>query len=146
MSLIVAHDQNAFVHAGAYDLEAKLVEMDPRLYLKYRVVQHPKKGTGRRYEVHRHCEDGETRLIGHWRIEEFDQIWTDMQVMKAGAEGRIDGVEARIDAHNDAVDSVKSSEFRDAVGPMLDHAARLTAERQSGKHIHYQVGGLRDDG
>lgn len=147
MSLIVAHDSQAFVHAGAYELEAKLVEMDPRLYLKYRVIEHPKKPgvKGRRYEVHRHCEDGQVRMIGHWRLEEFDMIWPDMQKMAAGAAGRIAGVEDRIDSHNDGMERDNSRATQEAMGEMMDHAVRLVHDRTQPKNVFRQMPGLRDD-
>ena len=145
MSLLVT-DGNAFVHADAYELERKLAAMDPRLYLKYRVIEHPKKPgvKGRRYEVHRHCEDGKTRMIGHWRLEEFDSIWSDMQVMAAGAAGRIAGVEDRIDSANDAIERDNHQQGVDAMGEMMDHAVRLFHDRTQPKNTFRQVGGLKD--
>lgn len=146
MSLLVT-DGNAFVHAEAYELEAKLVAMDPRLYLKYRVIDHPKKPgvKGRRYEVHRHCEDGKNRLIGHWRLEEFDTIWSDMQVMAAGAAGRIASVEERIDKHNDEMERDNDRESSGFMTEAMTHAAKLMHDRTQPKTVFRGMPGLRDE-
>lgn len=147
MSLLVAHDQQTFIHADAYDLERKLTELDPRLYLKYKVVHKQTrqgKATGRRYEVHRHCEDGKHRMIGHWLVEEFDSIYADVVTMAAGAAGRIDSVEDRIDKHNAGIEADNSRETQDALGAMIDHGTRLVHDRTQPKNIFRGIPGLRD--
>lgn len=130
MSILTAQG-DALIHAGAYDLEAKLWEMDTRLSLKMRVIEHPKrKGVkGRRYEVWRRNEDGQDSMIGHWRLDEFDRIWPDMQVMRAGAEGRVDDVLTRLDKDNDARDRQATDEFNDAYGRLAEHKLALERDR-----------------
>lgn len=135
------------IHAGAFDLEARLIDFDPRLQLRYVTREHPtRKGViGRRYEVHRHCEDGETRMIGHWKLEDFDKIWPDIQAMKAGAEGTAPGVEAEIEKHNAAVEAKISDQIRDNLGGAMEYAAKLFHDRTNPRNVFRGIPGLRDE-
>lgn len=156
-SVLVPGADGAFLHSGAVELDRKLREGDGtgwtgdrHLFLAIGVAEETRSGrkTGRiarRYEVHREYDDGRTELIGHWRMEEFDRILYDLAIMRAGAEGRTEGVLDRIDKSNAEIEAEQSRAFRDSYGEMLDHAARLTHDLQEGRSTFRQVGGLRDE-
>ena len=135
------------IHAEAFDLEQKLYALDPRLQLKYVVIEHPtKRGVmGRRYEVRRTNEDGSESLIGHWKLDEFDSIWVDVVAMKAGAEGRGPTAIEQIDAHNKVIEDKIDRDIRDNLGEMKEYAARLWHDRNNPRNVFRQVGGLRDE-
>lgn len=156
-SVYVPGRDGGFLHHGAVELDRQLREGDgivwkgdPRLFLAIGVAEETRRGfkTGRvarRYEVHREHEDGRTDLIGHWRMEEFGQILHDVALMRAGHEGRAEGVLDRIDKSNAAIEKAQSDVFRDKMGEMIDHAARLTHDLQEGRSTFRQVGGFRDE-
>lgn len=126
MPLYQADQYGTFIHAEAYDLEKRLMDFDNRLYLKYRVVKHPTKDIlGRRYEVWRHTEEGEMVMIGHWRLEEFGSIENDIRLMRAAVVGGAPTAEQQMDAGNEAVEKQNSTDFRDSMGDMLEHATKL---------------------
>jgi len=152
MSLYIPGQAGGFVHQGAIDIDRKLRDGDgimwtgdPRLELRIGTLEETrgKRKTGRvarRYEVWRNMEDGREERIGHWTMAELNMILHDVAIMKAGGEGRIDNVSSRIDYANAKIEKDKADEYKDAMGPMLDHAARLNAERSDGRTSHYGVG------
>lgn len=148
-----------YVRADDKELDRKLREGDgvgwsgdPRLELRYGVLTAPKRmqhpATGRwlnrgdlvakRYEV---WDAVDEQMIGHWTVEEFDRILFDVSRMKAGAMGRIDGVEARIDKHNAKMDKDANDRFRDAYGSFAEHYLQLWHDRNNPKKTFRQVGG-----
>jgi hypothetical protein len=151
MSLYVPGQAGGFVHQGAIDIDRKLREGDgitwtgdPRLELRIGTLETPKvngkRRVARRYEVWRNMEDGREERIGHWTMAELGMILHDVAVMKAGGEGRIDNVSSRIDLANAKVEKDQSDKYRDAMGEMLDHAARLNHDLTEGRKSHYGVG------
>lgn len=120
---------------------------DPRLILRQRVIARrtPTGGTqkGRRYEVWRECEDGEWRLIGHWRIEEYDKILPDLIVMAAAVNrpSVMKPATERIDEANAALEKHHEETFVERNFDHYDHLARLMVERREGRHRIRQVGG-----
>jgi hypothetical protein len=156
MSLYIPGQAGGFVHQGAIDIDRKLRDGDgimwtgdPRLELRIGVIEGPKRNgkrpVGRRYEVWRNMEDGREERIGHWTMAELGMILHDVSIMKAGGEGRTDNVESRIDYANAQNEKANSDKYRDAMGVMLDHAARLNAERSEGRTTHYGVGKTLND-
>lgn len=99
----------------------------------------------RRYEVWRHCEDGADRMIGHWRLEERDQIIMDVARMRGALEGRAQLAEDEIDTNNAAIEQAKADEYLETAYPLLEHALELDHDRTEGKNVFRQVGGFRDD-
>lgn len=97
----------------------------------------------RRWEVWRNCEDGKCRIIGHWRIEEFDKIIFDLARMRPEAPGHV-SVEDVIDAANDKIEAKNSAQFRDSMGAAIDHGARLLADTTGPKQTFRQMPGMRD--
>src|SRR6478609_3438008 len=148
-SLYVPGSAGGFVHAGAEELDRKLRAGDgvawtgdPRLELRIGIIEEVRGGrkTGRiarRYEVWRNMEDGREERLGHWSMAEMDKILLDVTLMKAGAEGRAPGVESRIDAENAKIEQKAQDQYRDVMGEMLDHAARLKVDRNEGRTTHY---------
>ena len=148
-SLYVPGSAGGFVHSGAEVLDRQLRDGDgiiwtgdPRLELRMGILEETRSGrkTGRvarRYEVWRNMEDGSEQRIGHWTMAEMHMILHDVARMRAGAEGKIDGVEARIDKANAAIEKEQSAIYRDRMGEMLDHAARLNHDLAEGRKSHY---------
>lgn len=97
----------------------------------------------RRYEVWRSCEDGQDRIIAHWRMEERERILYDLARMRAEAPGHV-SVEDSIDRGNAAVDAANSQQFRDAYGEMLSHASALAHDRNNPKNVFRGMPGRRD--
>lgn len=139
---LLTHQGDALIHADAYALEQRLWDTDPRLQLKYVTVEHPtRRGVkGHRYEVWRHNEDGTDGMIGHWRLEEFDQIETDLAVMRAGADGRAASAVERLDAHDKVMEKQKADEFADAYGPMAEHKLALVRDQGHRTRFGYDAG------
>lgn len=156
MSLYAAHPTTGYMHADAADLEMKLklgdgvlFAGDPDLELRMAIIERRKYGrpdgiVARRYEVWRHCEDGQERMIGHWRLEEFGQILQDVALMSAAARGRAPGVEERIDKANAEVEKAQTDQFVDAVGETLEHALRLHHDTENPRNIFRGIPGQRD--
>jgi hypothetical protein len=159
---LISQPGTGFIHSEAERLDRQLREGDglvwsgdPRLSLGVvvmaapRVMQHPVTGKwlkrgdmiSKRYEVFRANEDGTETSIGHWRIEEFDKIMHDVAKMKAGFEGRIPDVEARIDANNAAIEKENSRQFHDFYGAAAEHAMRLAHDRNNPQNTFRQMGG-----
>jgi hypothetical protein len=84
-------------------------------------------------------DDGREEKLGHWHMSEFNQILPEIVLMKAGAEGRAPDVLTRIDAANKVQEDKKDQEFRDAYGPVVEHALALQRD-QDGLTLHGQVG------
>ena len=154
MSLYLPNDATGYMHAGAVELDRKLKEGDgliwagdPDLDLHMGVVTERATGQikARCYEVWRYCEDGQERMIGRWRLEEFDRILLDVSIMKAGATGRITDAQTRIDAANAATEKDQQDKFVDKLGETLDHALRLEHDREEGLNRFYMNDIKRDD-
>lgn len=156
--LLLPNSDFGWVRADAPELDRKLREGDgihwsgdPDLDLRQGVVEEMRSGrpTGkivaRRWEVWRHCEDGVDRMIGHWRMEEFDRILYDLATMRAGAEGRTTGAVDRIDKANDANEKRVWEKGRDAYGEMLEHLAKLWHDRNNPKTVFRGMPGSNPD-
>lgn len=117
---------------------------DPSLYLAQGVIEQKGKILARRWEVWRECEDGMDRIIGHWRMEEYDRIIFDLARMRAEAPSH-ENVADRIDAHNAEIEKANSRQFRDSAGEMLEHAAKLHHDTSGPKNTFRGMPGFRDD-
>lgn len=157
MSLLTPNANFGWVRADAADLDRKLREGDgihwsgdPDLDLRQGVVEEMRSGrpTGkivaRRWEVWRHCEDGVDRLIGHWRMEEFDRILFDLAAMRAEAPGHVDVIDS-IDAKNLAAEAAIWEPWRQAQGEMLEHMAKLYHDRNNPKNVFRGMPGRNKD-
>lgn len=141
-----------FLHSGTDDLAALLVvgdghgwPGDPRLDLRIGVIREKATGlVGRRYEVWRTNEDGTETRIMHWRIEDFDRILFDLTKMRLDSPGHV-SAEDEIDAHNDAIEQKRSDEARDALGEMMEHAAKLHHDTTQPRNVFRGMPGLRDE-
>ena len=141
-----------FLHSGTDDLARLLVigdgmgwPGDPRLDLRIGVIKEKATGRiGRRYEVWRTNEDGTETRIGHWKIEEFDRILFDLTRMRMDSPGHV-SAEAEIDAHNAAIEAKRSDEARDALGEMMEHAAKLHHDTTQPRNVFRGIPGLRDE-
>lgn len=141
--------QTGFVHAEAAEVDRKLREGDgilwagdPRLFLSMgtlvadrscyseRLKRRVIKGevVARRYEVHRFCEDGNTELIGTWKVEDFGRILMDLAPLRLDAPGRKDTL-TQIDEHNAKIEKERSGQFKEAMMEVLDHQVRLHVDR-----------------
>jgi hypothetical protein len=157
MSLLLPNNDFGWVRADAADLDRKLREGDgihwsgdPDLDLRQGVVEETKSGrpTGkivaRRWEVWRHCEDGIDRMIGHWRMEEFDRILFDLAAMRAESPGHVDVIDS-IDAKNEANDNAIWEPWRQAQGEMLEHMAKLYHDRNNPRNVFRGLPGRNPD-
>lgn len=157
MPLLTPNDSFGWIRGDAPDLDRKLREGDgiqwvgdPDLDLRQGVVEKMISGrpTGeivaRRWEVWRHCEDGIDRLIGHWRMEEFDRILFDLARMRPDAPGHEDAV-ARIEKANDANESRIMQGARDSLGEMLEHAAKLHHDTTGPRNVFRGIPGRNPD-
>lgn len=157
MSLLLPNNDFGWMRADAPDLDRKLREGDgihwsgdPSLDLRQGVVEEMRSGrpTGkivaRRWEVWRHCEDGVDRMIGHWRMEEFDQILYDLARMRADAPGHVDVVDS-IEAGNQANEKRIWASWRDSQGEMLEHMAKLWHDRNNPKNVFRGMPGRNPD-
>lgn len=140
-----------FLHSGTEDLATLLVigdgagwPGDPRLDLRIGVIREKATGRkGRRYEVWRSNEDGSESRIGHWKVEEFDRILFDLSRMRMDSPGHV-SAEAEVDAANAAIEQKRSDEARDALGEMMEHAAKLHHDTNEPKNVFRQIGGFAD--
>lgn len=113
---------------------------DPNLSIHQGVLKDPKgKIVARRWEVWRACEDGKSRIIGHWRMEEYDRIVWDLTRMRLDSPGHVDTV-AAIEKQNDEKEARESAKLRDKMGEMHDHFIRLVVDRSGPKNHFEQVG------
>ncbi len=118
---------------------------DPDLSLHQGVISNRQgKILARRWEVWRHCEDGQDRMIGHWRMEEYDRIIFDLARMRAESPGHVN-VTDRIDAHNAEIEAANSRKFRDSMGEMLEHQAKLQHDLTEGRNVFRQMPGFKKD-
>lgn len=156
MSILLPNSDFGWVRADAADLDRKLREGDgiqwsgdPDLDLRQGVVEEVRSGrpTGkivaRRWEVWRHCEDGVDRLIGHWRMEEFDRILFDLARMRAESPGHVDVVDS-IEAQNEANDKRIWQKGHDAYSEMMEHMLKLHHDRNNPRNVFRGIPGLRD--
>jgi len=147
MSLLLPNNDFGWVRADAADLDRKLREGDgihwsgdPDLDLRQGVIEKTRSGrpTGeivaRRWEVWRHCEDGIDRMIGHWRMEEFDRILFDLARMRADSPGHEDVVDV-IERKNDENEKRIWGQWRDKQGEMMEHLAKLYHDRTQPKNV-----------
>lgn len=155
MSIYAPQGAAGMIHSDVDDL-VRLIQQgdgmgwpgDPRMYVGVGVLvrtnrRNGQKRTGRRYEVWRHCEDGEDRMIAHWRLEEKDRIIFDLARMRLDAPGHVDALD-EIDANNAKIEAAASDAFRDHMGEAVSHGADVLAELTGGKNRFRQMPGLRD--
>lgn len=113
---------------------------DPRLYLGIGVVtardEFGNERRARRLEVWRWNEDGSDTLVGHWRMDEAFRITKDLAEMRVDSPGHVSVID-RIDKHNEALEKKASDEFRDAMGALLEHAAKLHHDLNEPKNTFY---------
>lgn len=151
--LYVPGSGGGFVHSGATELNRQLQQGDgiiwtgdPRLELRVGVLtEKATRRTARRYEVWRTMEDGREERIGTWRLDEFHTILHDVATMRAGAEGKIPSVTDRIDKANEAHERKIMDKYRDSVGQVIDHGARLLHDRTQPKNVFRGMPGRRDE-
>lgn len=138
--------EGTWLHSEARDLEFRLQTLDPRLSLIIRTIKHRGR-TGKRYEVWRHTEEGQDVIIGHWRIEEFYQIEADVTLMRAALQrpDEVPSAEQRIDKVNDKLDRDNSSQVKDVLGEMHEHAFKLWHDLNNPRNVFRQVGGVGRD-
>lgn len=119
---------------------------DPRMYLAIGVLTRKKRGQtkqGRRYEVWRYCEDGEDRMIAHWRLEERDRIIFDLARMRLDAPGHIDSSDA-IDANNAAIERAAEEQAQAKIGEWMEHGAKLLHDLTNPRNVFRGMPGQRD--
>ena len=168
MGLYTTNDETGFVHAEAPELERKLQEGDgilwqgdPNLELGMETYSAPVTGwftiptTGkqvyvqkgdilaRRYAVYRHCEDGTTQRIGHWRLEDFDRILMDIAPMRLDAPNRESTID-RIDRENAEAERDNDRAVMDAMGAGLEYTLKLDHDINQGRNVFRGMPGLRD--
>lgn len=117
---------------------------DPSLWVGLGVIENPRTGKvrGRRIEVWRHCEDGEQRLVGSWLPHEVGQIPHDVAVMSAGARGRIEDAETRIDKANEAKQDEVDRAIRDELAQKVERLAYDLVRKQGHARTSFQVPSL----
>lgn len=166
MAIMRPDPELAWLRADAADLDRKLREGDGmgfpgdhRLWLGQGVITAKLGGfdeavgrivrrgdiLGRRWEVWRDCEDGETRLIGAWKMNEFDRILIDLASLRMDSPGHVDTID-QIDAHNAAVDADNSRDVQDVLGAALEHTTLLVHDRTEPRNVFRGMPGLRDCG
>ena len=154
--LLKPNQELGFVRDTA-ELERQLVKGDgiqwpgdPDLYLAQGIVEETNYGrpTGkivaRRWEVWRHCEDGIERIIGHWRMEEFDRIIFDLARMRAESSGHEDVID-RIDAGNVKAEEKIWAPGRDKLAEMMEHMAKLHHDRNNPRNVFRGIPGQNPD-
>jgi len=157
MSMLLPNQDFGWIRADAADLDRKLRTGDgiqwpgdPDLDLRQGVVEEVLWGrpTGkivaRRWEVWRHCEDGIDRIVGHWRLEEFDQIIFDLARMRAESAGHEDVIE-RIERADATVEKANTDKFRDNYGEMLEHMSKLWHDTHEGRNVFRGMPGRNPD-
>lgn len=157
MSLLLPNNDFGWMRADAADLDRKLREGDgihwsgdPDLDLRQGVVEEMRSGrpTGnivaRRWEVWRHCEDGVDRMLGHWRMEEFDRILFDLASMRADAPGHVNVVDA-IELKNAENEKRIWEPYRQAQGEMLEHLAKLYHDTTGPRNVFRGIPGQNPD-
>lgn len=110
---------------------------DERMYLQIGVLTNRKTGaTGRRLEVWRLNEDGTSAMIGHWHPTEQHRVAYDLANMRIERPGYEDAL-AKIDAHNERLQTDASEKHSAAIYETLDHAVHLHVAREHGEHQHF---------
>lgn len=157
MSLLLPNSDFGWVRSDAADLDRKLRDGDgihwsgdPNLELRQGVIEEVKWGrpTGkivaRRWEVWRHCEDGTDQQIGHWRMEEFEQILFDLSRMRAGAPGHENVIDV-IEKHEAENDKRIWGQWRESQGAMLEHLSKLYHDTHEPKNVFRGMPGLNPE-
>lgn len=129
------------------DLERKVREGDglvwtgdPRLWLGIGVLENRfTHKVGRRLEVWRDNEDGSTSLVAHWLLSESHRVLFDLANMRIDRPGFV-STEARIDAHNDALEKAASEKVQEEMFETLDHAIRLDHDKNNPRNRFYLHG------
>lgn len=163
--LLRSHPTAGYVHAEAANLERQLQEGDgihwagdPRLELRMGIVEcrrgHYNEDLGRwvskgeivarAYEVWRNNEDGTSKMIDRFRVEDFDKILITMAGLRLDAPGHV-GTLDQIDAHNDAIEAAASQAFKDAAGEASEHLAKLVHDTSGPKNVFRGMPGLNPD-
>jgi hypothetical protein len=155
--ILTPSEDFGWLRGDAADLERKIQKGDglgwpgdPDMTLAQGVVEEMKYGvpTGnivaRRWEVWRHCEDGIERIIGHWRMEEFDRIVFDLTRMRADSPGHVDVVDQIEKANAENEDRIWAP-ARDALGEMKEHAAKLWHDTHEPKNVFRGMPGLNPE-
>jgi hypothetical protein len=110
------------VPAALEDVAAVLRRQDPDLEVRIGVIaDEGGREVDRRFEVWRHCEDGQDRRIGSWRSDEVSSIVADVAVMRAGATGRTGSAVDRIEAHNARTEAAKAAWEEEVLAAIQDH-------------------------
>lgn len=155
--LLVPNNDTGWLRADAADLDKKLRTGDgiqwtgdPSLDLRQGVVEETRSGrpTGkilaRRWEVWRNCEDGIERIIGHWRMEDFDRILYDLARMRAEAPGHEDIVDT-IERHEREHEERVWKPYRESMGNMMEHMAKLHHDRNNPRQVFRGMPGSNPD-
>lgn len=155
--ILTPSDSFGWIRGDAADLDKKLRigdgihwTGDPDLDLRQGVVEKMVWGrpTGeivaRRWEIWRHCEDGIDRMIGHWRMEEFDRILFDLARMRAESPGHVDVVDS-IEKGNNENEKRIWQPFRDSQGELLEHAAKLYHDTHGPRNVFRGMPGLNPE-
>jgi hypothetical protein len=155
--VLLPNSDAGWLRADAADLDRKLREGDgiqwsgdPSLYLGQGLVEETRGGrpTGkivaRRWEVWRYCEDGVERLIGHWRMEDFDRICYDLARMRAEAPGHEDVIDA-IERHEKEAEERVWQPYRESMGEMMEHMTKLWHDRNNPRNTFRGMPGSNPD-
>lgn len=165
MGLFRTDDSTGFIHTHAGEVDRQLREGngmnwpgDPRLSLSMGTLEAPRtmwsnrlnrivrKGEilARRYEVWRHCEDGEDRIIKTYRLEEIDRIIFDLAPLRLDAPGHIDAI-AEIDKHNEAKEKAVMDQLHESLMEGFEHALKLHHDTNEPKNVFRGLPGRRDE-
>ncbi len=127
---------------------------DPRLSLVVGVISAGKTGyssrvgryvtvgqaIGYRYEVWRHCEDGEDRRILSKPMDKLHEVLPELCKMDPRSPGFVDSfVQAEKDS--DKAHAEAGYRIREAQGEMAEHLFALWHDRNNPQHTFRQVGG-----
>lgn len=103
---------------------------DPFMSLHVGAVTRGHRVVGHRLEVHRWCEDGETRLIGSWHPGEMYRVPADLARMRSDRPGGSTVLDD-IDTHNAGLEAKASTDFQDEYGELVERLAyKLVFEEQ----------------
>lgn len=157
MPILTPNGDLGFLRGDAPELDRKLREGDgihwtgdPDLELRQGIVEEMRSGrlTGkivaRRWEVWRYCEDGVERMIGHWRMEEFDRILLDLSTMRAEAPGH-KFVDDAINEANAANEERVWQPYREKMFELKEHMGKLIHDRTQPKNVFRGMPGQNPD-
>lgn len=151
--MLTPHNEAGYMSSEWTDLDRKIREGDgimwpgdPRMWLGVGIVEargHQgritrKAPVGRRLEVWRDCEDGESRLVGAWHPTELFRILVDLCAMRVEAPGHV-SAETRIDDHNDKIEKDAADAQADKTCEALEHALRLRHDKLEPQTRFYGV-------